>query len=913
MTIKSRVGSERFVFLLPVLVAVVLAAASYRPGQIHASASAQTQGLVGYWSFDEGSGTEANDASGNGNDGTLLNGPLWQLPSACKSGGCLKFDGSNDWVRVNNSSSLQVTGDLTISIWIKPTAVSAKQVLVHKSREFHLGFIETTAPFRLKWHHASEAASGYVTNSINVSQWQHVVLVRDNASKQVRGYKNGVLEVTSSYTVNPTLSSNPVGIGSRYSGGEYFNGFIDEVRIYNRTLSEPEILELYNLTPDTTPPSVPTGLTATAASATQINLSWNASTDDVGVSGYRIYRNGAEVGTSGTTSYQDTGLTASTTYSYRVAAFDGSGNLSAQSASRSATTLAADTNPPVISAVSSSGVSSSSATISWTTNEAADSQVEYGTTTAYGQSTPVNPALVTSHSQVLSGLAAGTTYHYRVKSRDGSNNLAVSTDHVFTTGSVAPQREDVMIASGLSNPTAMAIAPDGRIFVTLQGGSLRVIKNEALLSTPFLTVPVTSNNERGLLGIAFDPGFASNRYIYIYYTATSDPVVNRVSRFRASSTNPDVAESGSETIILNDLPSQTGWHNGGAIHFGNDGKMYIAVGEGHSGSNAQSFTTLAGKMLRIDPAAFAPGNPNAMIPTDNPFYTTATGINRAIWALGLRNPFTFDIQPTTGRIFINNVGENTWEEINEAWVGPNTGSNAGFNFGWPTCEGPQGTGAGNCTSTSFKYPFYSYRQAGGTCAITGGTFYNPTTVNFPSEYVGDYFFADYCAGWIKSIDLSSGVVTDFITGGINDPVDLKVANNGNLFYLSRNGGSGRVNKVSYLNTNQPPSIISHPASTTVPVGQSATFNVSASGTNPLSYQWQRNGSAISGATAASYTLSNVQTSDNGASFRVIVSNAFGNATSNSATLTVSSNQAPTGTIVQPASGALFSGGAWGSS
>ena len=141
--------------------------------------------------------------------------------------------------------------------------------------------------------------------------------------------------------------------------------------------------------------------------------------------------------------------------------------------------------------------------------------------------------------------------------------------------------------------------------------------------------------------------------------------MNRVSRFTASSTNPDVAEPGSETFILNPIPSETGWHNGGAIHFGNDGKLYVAVGEGHHEDNAQSLATLSGKLLRI--------NADGTIPLDNPFYGSTSGNNRAIWSLGLRNPFTFDIQPTTGRIFINDVGENAYEEINEAWVGPNNG------------------------------------------------------------------------------------------------------------------------------------------------------------------------------------------------------------------------------------------------
>ena len=208
--------------------------------------------------------------------------------------------------------------------------------------------------------------------------------------------------------------------------------------------------------------------------------------------------------------------------------------------------------------------------------------------------------------------------------------------------------------SGLSNPTAMQIAPDGRIFVCQQGGALRVIKNGILLSTPFITLSVDPRGERGLLGIAFDPNFATNNFLYLYYTVPSSPGRNRVSRFTA---NGDVAVPGSETIIweLNDLTDATN-HNGGAIHFGPDGKLYIAVGENADPENSETLANMLGKMLRI--------NANGTIPEDNPFFNIASGNNRSIWAIGLRNPFTFAFQPGTGRLFINDVGQDNWEEIN---------------------------------------------------------------------------------------------------------------------------------------------------------------------------------------------------------------------------------------------------------
>ena len=387
------------------------------------------------------------------------------------------------------------------------------------------------------------------------------------------------------------------------------------------------------------------------------------------------------------------------------------------------------------------------------------------------------------------------------------------------------------IGGALSSPTSMAIAPDGRIFVCTQGGKLRVIKNGSLLSTPFVTLTVDSAGERGLLGVAFDPGFGgANNYVYVYYTATTPAKHNRLSRFTA---NGDVAAAGSETILLDldNLSSATN-HNGGALHFGTDGKLYISVGENATSSNAQTLANLLGKLLRI--------NPDGSIPTNNPFYSSATGKNRAIWAMGLRNPFTFAIQPGTGRIFIDDVGNARWEEINDGL--------AGANYGWPTTEGAT-------TDPRFETPIFYYGHGSDSthgCAITGGTFYNPASLQFPSSYSGDYFFADYCSGWIRRLD-SAGSYTGASTfaSGITSPVDLDVAPDGSLYYLARGSGTntGGVYRIQYT-LNTPPTITVHPASEMVTVGDSVTFSVSASGTTPLSYQWQRNGADISGATSS---------------------------------------------------------------
>ncbi|HET7480892.1 MAG TPA: PQQ-dependent sugar dehydrogenase [Rubrobacteraceae bacterium] len=328
------------------------------------------------------------------------------------------------------------------------------------------------------------------------------------------------------------------------------------------------------------------------------------------------------------------------------------------------------------------------------------------------------------------------------------------------------------VATGLDNPTAMAFAPDGRIFVNQQGGKLRVIKNGTLLAAPAidLTSRIDARGERGLLGVAFDPGFSSNHWIYLYYTrkaAGSVPAHNRVARFRVVGDRL-VASSQKVILDLNNLSSATN-HNGGAIHFGSDRKLYVAVGENANGDNSQSFKNLLGKMLRI--------NKDGTMPRDNPFYKNknVTGKNKAIWARGLRNPYSFAVQPGTGRIYINDVGAQTWEEINAG--------RKGANYGWPIKEGPE-------SAPKYTPPIFAYRHGNSAttgCAITGGAFYNTSIVRFPSSFVGDYFFADFCNGWIRRYDPATDRAAAFATG-IQNPVDLRV-NNGYLYYLERGTGS----------------------------------------------------------------------------------------------------------------------------
>src|SRR5829696_150606 len=310
------------------------------------------------------------------------------------------------------------------------------------------------------------------------------------------------------------------------------------------------------------------------------------------------------------------------------------------------------------------------------------------------------------------------------------------------------------VATGMTSVTRMVLLPDGRILVCEQSGNLRVIENGVLRSTPFLTVDADSFSEHGLLGITLDPAFATNHFFYIYYTAKTPVVHNRVSRFTAG----ESADPASEVVIfeIDESTGPLGWHQGGNLRFGPDGKLYIAVGDDRNGANAQSMATLFGKVLRI--------NSDGSIPADNPFFQSANGKNRAIWALGLRNPYSFAFRATDAvNMLINDVGEETWEEINPGV--------AGANFGWPETEG-------FTSDPRFKSPLLTYGHGFDDdnlgCAITAGVFYEPTTPQFPSKYNGLYFYADFCGGWIRTLrleDLSSSVFARFSYF----PVDLKLA------------------------------------------------------------------------------------------------------------------------------------------
>ena len=259
----------------------------------------------------------------------------------------------------------------------------------------------------------------------------------------------------------------------------------------------------------------------------------------------------------------------------------------------------------------------------------------------------------------------------------------------------------LVIGDGLDGPSGFEIAPDGRIFILERSGKIKIVKDGELLPTPFADLPSENTGDRGLIGIAFDPEFGqTNHYVYFYYTGHD--LLNHLVRFSA---DQDVATNGPIELFRTSSPSHE-LHVGGSIRFGPDGKLYFAVGDNGNGFLAQDLSNPHGKILRI--------NKDGSIPADNPF-ADQPGKLGAIWAYGFRNPWRFQFDSATGRLYVGDVGDFTWEEVNRIVKGGN--------YGWPVHEG-------FCTSGCAGYvdPLYAYPHAGESAAVTGGPVYRGADV-----------------------------------------------------------------------------------------------------------------------------------------------------------------------------------------
>lgn len=431
-----------------------------------------------------------------------------------------------------------------------------------------------------------------------------------------------------------------------------------------------------------------------------------------------------------------------------------------------------------------------------------------------------------------------------------------------------------IIGSGLTDPTGFDIASDGRIFILERLGNVRIYKNGQLLANPFVNLPSTNFGDKGLLGIAFDPDFANNKWIYFYYSGTDS--LNRVVRFDASG---DIATNGPVALYQTNTASPQ-YHVGGTIRFGNDGKLYISIGDNGTPSNSQSLANPFGKILRL--------NKDGTIPPDNPF-VGQSGKLAEIWAYGLRNPFRFQFDTLIGGLYEGDVGQDTWEEVNLI--------QKGNNYGWPTCEG-------SCSVSGMTNPIHAYSHSGQSSSISGGPIYQGNM--FPASFKGNYFFGDYARGFIKrlTLDANGNKTGEFdFDNAAGSVVDFKVGPEGALYYLTI--FPGRLYKVTYTPANQFPTALSSADKTegTEPL----LVNFSSSGSTdpegkPLTFDWDFGDSTHSNQANPSKTYSSK------GAYTVILTVSDGVNSAQAAPIVIQAGVRPSLTITSPTDGSTYKAG-----
>jgi glucose/arabinose dehydrogenase len=307
------------------------------------------------------------------------------------------------------------------------------------------------------------------------------------------------------------------------------------------------------------------------------------------------------------------------------------------------------------------------------------------------------------------------------------------------------------VASGLDVPLFVtAPAGDPRVFIVEKAGRIRVLQGGALLPTPFLDIGslVSTGAEQGLLGLAFSPGYAATGLFVVDYTDLSGNT--QVVSYRVSAADPNVADPATARVVLS-VAQPFANHNGGEVTFGPDGDLYVGLGDGGSEGDPQGHgqdrTDLLGSLLRI---ALTPDGAGYSIPADNPF-VGATNARGELWNIGLRNPWRFSFDRATGELYIADVGQNAYEEVNVLPAGDRDGEN----FGWNIMEGLHCYASSNCDRTGLTLPVLEYGHDAG-CSITGGYVYRGAAI---PALRGTYFYGDYCSGFVRSFRWK-GAVTE---------------------------------------------------------------------------------------------------------------------------------------------------------
>ncbi|MDP3996220.1 MAG: LamG-like jellyroll fold domain-containing protein [bacterium] len=482
-------------------------------------------GLVGYWTFDEGTGTIAEDASESNNTGTLVDGPLWVTGTDAKVGsGAVSFDGINDYVKIVTAPT--IAAPYSMSFWFYPTRLGSPnqglllygpnvaKAITYTSNNLIEIASYSTGTFR--------TFCNKTFTSADLNKWHHLTIIINSTTdaSQWKCYLNnsdiGVTNSNSTGTYGSPGNTNWK-IGATNLSNNYFNGKMDDVRIYNRALSASDVTELYNYTGGSTPPPSPTPVNGSCG--TTVNSCITGSLSDTTDSSSDYLWNC--IGSNG-------GSTASCSLPIPPPS---------------------DTTPPTISSIQATNITETSATITYITNESSDTQIEYGLTTTYGSQTTLNTQLVTSHTQALSNLTPNTTYHYRVKSKDASNNQAQSTDQTFITQAtlsnevtaLSCSHTDVQSAVNLVNSNGVVNVPAGNCTwntmltltkpVVLRGASASATIISATISPPLIrympSTPSISNRFR-LTGFTFTDLSSSSYGIVYLYQNTATPETFRI-------------------------------------------------------------------------------------------------------------------------------------------------------------------------------------------------------------------------------------------------------------------------------------------------------------------------------------------------------------------------------------------------
>ena len=335
------------------------------------------------------------------------------------------------------------------------------------------------------------------------------------------------------------------------------------------------------------------------------------------------------------------------------------------------------------------------------------------------------------------------------------------------------------IVTGLASPVFLtAPTGDARLFILEQAGRIRLVKGGNLVAAPFLdiTSKVASGGERGLLGLAFHPQYATNGFFFVYYTDLNGDI--QVERYKVSSGSPDVADAASATPVITVAHRSASNHNGGMLLFGEDGMLYMGTGDGGGGGdpsgNAQNKSQLLGKLLRLNVSSLP-----YTIPSNNPF-VGQSGARGEIWAYGLRNPWRYAFDRVDHKLYIADVGQGAWEEVDV--VDPARG---GVNYGWNQTEGNHCYTSG-CNTALYEPAILEYDHSEG-CSITGGFVYRGQAM---PGLRGAYFYSDYCSGWVRSFRFSNGAATAKQTwslGSLGNILSYGEDAAGELYILSSNG------------------------------------------------------------------------------------------------------------------------------